>query len=334
MLRLLLVSMLLLSTLTLALPASIGAGARREIPLPTEPEGADSLPVSVYFPETDSIATLELGEYLKGVVAAEMPADFDTEALKAQFVVARTYTVRRMRQFGGKGGCPLKPEADVCADFRTSQAYITRDQLNEKYGALTAASFWSRLSQAQAETEGEVLTYQGELIDALYHAVSGRMTESSGDYFSSYLPYLVPVDDTWGSEAPSLVEQRRFTPEAFAQALAQGGEVPNLAVAAAAQAGRSPVQVIERTEGGRVKRVVVGQLTLSGREFRERLGLRSTDFRVFLQDGSVVVETYGAGHGVGMSQYGAQGMALAGKSYREILSHYYTGVALKRLFDA
>jgi len=334
MLRLLLVSMLVLSTLTLALPASIGAGARRELPIPQAPEGADSLPVSVYFPDSDSVVTMDLGEYLKGVVAAEMPADFDTEALKAQFVVARTYTVRRMKQFGGVGGCPLNPEADVCADFRTSQAYMTKEQLNEKYGPLTAASFWRRLSEAQTETEGEVLTYQGELIDALYHAVSGRMTENSGDYFTSHLPYLVPVDDTWGSEAPTLVEQRRFTLDEFTEALAQGGEAPSLAVTAAAQAGRSPVQVVERTEGGRVKQVVVGELTLTGREFRERLGLRSTDFRVFLQEGEVVVETFGAGHGVGMSQYGAQGMAKAGRGYREILSHYYTGVALKRLFDA
>ncbi|WP_374713158.1 stage II sporulation protein D [Symbiobacterium terraclitae] len=359
MLRLLLVAGLLVGLLTLTLPAGLGAVRRTPNPpagaipaaaTPTsllygppfagplpgaapEPDGADSLEVAVYFPEEDAVVSMPLGEYLKGVVAAEMPADFAMEALKAQFVVARTYTVRRMRQFGGQGGCPLHPEADVCADHRTSQAYMSRDALVQKYGPAAAADFWARLSLAQAETEGEVLTYQGELIDALYHAVSGRMTESAGEYFSTHLPYLVPVDDTWGADAPRLVEQRRFTPEAFARAVAAGGEEPVLAVTAAARAGLPPVQVTARTAGGRVKEVAIGDITLSGRAFRERLGLRSTDFRVFWQDGEVVVETHGDGHGVGMSQYGAQGMARAGKTYREILTHYYTGVSLNRLFE-
>ncbi|MEW8976975.1 MAG: stage II sporulation protein D [Symbiobacterium sp.] len=364
MLRFLLVAGLVVGLVTLALPAGLGVALRTPAPRalvtperqpspeaspspaaveplppaalpapPSEPEGADSLPVSVYFPDRDAVEVMPLGEYLKGVVAAEMPAHFSMEALKAQFVVARTYTVRRMRQFGGSGGCPLQPEADVCADYRTSQAYMTREQLAERYGPAQAEEFWSRLSVAQAETEGEVLTYQGEVIDALYHAVSGRMTESAGDYFDTDLPYLVPVDDTWGADAPRLVEQRRFTPEDFAQALAPAGGDPVLAVTAAARAGLSPVQVTARTAGGRVKEVAIGNLTMTGREFRERLGLRSTDFRVFWQDGHVVVETFGDGHGVGMSQYGAEGMARAGKTYREILTHYYTGVSLNRLFD-
>jgi len=178
-----------------------------------------------------------------------------------------------------------------------------------------------------------VLTYEGELIDALYHAVSGRMTESAGDYFATDLPYLVPVDDTWGAAAPRLLEERRFSPEAFALALGLGSEGPALAVEAAARAGLPPVQVTGRTAGGRVKAVTIGDTTLSGRQVRERLGLRSTDFRIFWEDGQVVVETFGDGHGVGMSQYGAQGMARAGKTYEEILTHYYTGVELSRLFE-
>lgn len=350
MLRLLLAAALMTAALTLALPVGIGAGVRlpeadplpvpvlaqwgpaAEAPLP-EPGGADSLDVRVYFPDRDEIAVMPLGEYLKGVVAAEMPPDFEMEALKAQFVVARTYTVRRMPQFGGKGGCPLRPEADVCADYRTGQAYMSREELEAKYGPLVAASYWRRLSQAQAETEGEVLTYQGELIDALYHAVSGRMTESAGDYFAADLPYLVPVDDTWGADAPRLVEERRFTPEAFARALGLESGGPLAAVQASARAGQPPVQVTARTAGGRVKTVAIGDLTLTGREVRERLGLRSTDFQVYWEGGEIVVETFGDGHGVGMSQYGAQGMARAGKTYREILTHYYTGVELSRLFE-
>ncbi|MFZ5827446.1 MAG: stage II sporulation protein D [Bacillota bacterium] len=330
--RFLTITLLLLAAILLALPAAIGSLGRSPAALPV-PDGADSLPVKVYFPATREIVEIPLGEYLKSVVAGEMPPEFEMEALKAQFVVARTYTVRRMKQFNGKGGCPQQPEADVCADYATHQAYVTPDELVKKHGKLTASSFWRRLAEAQAATAGQVLTYKGELIDALYHAVSGRATENAADYFTQPLPYLVSVDDRWGAHSPKLITQTRFSPEAFARALRGGSNGSTLAVTAATKTGRSPVQITARTETGRVKRVQVGELTLTGREFRERLGLRSTDFRVFLQGGELVIETHGDGHGVGMSQYGADGMARAGKTYEEILTHYYKGVTLSRLFE-
>lgn len=330
--RFLTITLLLLAIIMLALPAAIGSLGRTPAGSPV-PDGADSIPVKVYFPATRKIEAIPLGEYLKSVVAGEMPPEFEMEALKAQFVVARTYTALRMKQFGGKGGCPLQPEADVCADYATNQAYLTADELTTKHGKLTANSFWRRLAEAQAATAGQVLTYKGELIDALYHAVSGRATENAADYFTNSVPYLVSVDDQWGAHSPKLVTQKRFTPEEFARALGNGSQGPTLAVTAAAKAGRSPVQVTARTATGRVKTVQISDLSLTGREFRERLGLRSTDFRVFLQDGTLVVETHGDGHGVGMSQYGADGMARAGKTYAEILTHYYRGVTLSRLFE-
>lgn len=332
--RFLTITLFLLAAVMLGLPAMIGSlGSKPSAP--PAPDGADSIPVKVYFPTTQKVEAIPLGEYLKGVVAGEMPPEFEMEALKAQFVVARTYTVRRMRQFGGSGGCPQHPEADLCADFNTNQAHMTLDELTEKHGKLTAESFWRRLAQAQAETAGQVLTYQGRFIDALYHAVSGRKTENAEDYFPNKVPYLVSVDDRWGAHSPRLVTQKRFAPEAFARALApEGKQPPALAVTAATRSGRAPVQITARTESGRVKMVKVGELTLTGREVRERLGLRSTDFRVFLEGGEVVVESYGDGHGVGMSQYGADGMAQAGKGYQEILTHYYKGVTLDRLFES
>lgn len=331
--RLLTISLLLLAIVMLALPAAIGSLGQKPA-APPAPDGADSLPVKVFFPQTDQLESIPLGEYLKRVVAGEMPPEFEMEALKAQFVVARTYTVRRMKQFGGKGGCSLHPEADVCADHTTSQAFMTLDELIKKHGKLTANSFWRRLSQAQAETAGQVLTYNGELIDALYHAVSGRATENAADYFTTAHPYLVSVDDRWGAHSPTLIAQRRFTPEEFARALGTGGKSPTLAVTAATKSGRSPVEITARTASGRVKTVRVGDISLTGREFRERLGIRSTDFRVFTQGGELVVETYGNGHGIGMSQYGADGMARAGKSYEEILIHYYKGAIMSRLFES
>jgi len=332
MLRTMTITLLVLATIMLALPTTIGLLGRRPAES-TLPDGADSIPVQVYFPDTKKVEAIPLGDYLKGVVAGEMPPEFEMEAIKAQFIVARTYTVRRMRQFGGQGGCPLNPAADVCADFSTNQAFMNRDTLVARHGKLVAESFWRRLERAQAETSGLVLTHKGVLIDPLYHGVSGKATENAEEYFANPAPYLVSVDDHWGADAPRLVQQTHFSPDAFALAL--GGEIPpTLAVTTATGAGRSPVQVTARTATGRVKTVKVGELTLTGREFRERLGLPSTDFRVFLQDGKVVVETVGNGHGVGMSQYGANGMARAGKQSTEILTHYYQGVTISRLFES
>jgi stage II sporulation protein D len=299
-------------------------------------DGTDTLSVQVYFPEEQQVRELPLGEYLKGVVAAEMPAEFLTEALTAQFIVARTYTVKRMQRFNGpgKGGCPLSPRADVCADPATGQAFISRDEAIKKYGKLAATNLWQRLEQIQAETEGVVLKYQGQLIDPLYHSVSGTTTEDAADYYGESLPYLKPVDDHWGADAPKLVDTKRFQPGQLASALSGDGKViPAASVTSMASAGTAPVQILSSTAGNRVKSVKVGGTVLTGREFRERLGLQSTNFTVTVQNGQVVIRTVGYGHGVGMSQYGANGMARAGKAAPEILTHYYTGVTVARLFE-
>lgn len=319
-----------LLVLPTALGRLFGQATPGEVAL-AAPDGSDSLPISVFFPDTGEIEQLALGEYLKGVVAAEMPPDFADEALKAQFVVARTYAVRRMRQFAGpgKGGCPLKPQADVCADHNTSQAYLTYAQMEERWGKAGAAAFWKRLTQVQQETEGVVVRYRGELIDPLYHSVSGIMTEDAGEYFQQSLPYLRPVDDHWGAYSPKLKETRQFALSELVGALS----TPDQAIPVSAVKGASaPVQIVARTTTGRVKTVKVGGVTMSGREFRERLGLRSNNFSVKVQGERVTVETTGYGHGVGMSQYGANGMALADKTYEEILTYYYKGVSLSRLF--
>lgn len=299
-------------------------------------DGTDALPIQVYFPDAQEVREMPLGEYIKGVVAAEMPNDFETEALKAQFIVVRTYAVRRMQQFNGpgRGGCPLNAEADICADPSTGQAYTTLEGLIEKLGERTARTYWRRLEQVQKETEGLVIRYGGELIDPLYHAVSGTVTEAAEEYFTQALPYLRPVDDHWGADAPDLEVSQSFAPEELAAHLSvEGTAISAAAVASSTQAGELPVRVLERTASNRVKRVQVGNEVLSGRAFRERLKLRSTNFTVSVDGGEVVITTTGYGHGVGMSQYGANGMAKAGKGYLEILNHYYQGITVGGLFD-
>jgi len=327
--RYLITTLVLLVFALIALPTALGRMAAKSAP-PQVGDAGDGMTIKVYFPETKTVQAMALGEYLKGVVAAEMPADFETEALKSQFVVARTYAVRRMQRFTGpgKGGCQLSPAADVCADPATGQAYMTHTEVVKRLGAFATKDLWKRLDQAAAETAGLVLTYRGELIDPLYHSVSGTYTEDAADYFGQSLPYLKPADDHWGADSPKLLETRTFTIDALAREFGKNAQ----AVTVSAGGGKGPVQVLSRTATGRVKIVRVGETALSGREFRERLGLRSTNFTVTVQGGQVLVSTRGYGHGVGMSQYGANGMARAGKSFREILTHYYAGVTVARIF--
>lgn len=323
--RLVFVTLVFLFVAALALPALIGRVFSKGDPPRSESDGPDQMPISVYFPADRQIRKLPLGEYLRGVVAAEMPAEFETEALRAQFIVARTYAVRRMRLFGRpeNGGCPLNPAADVCADSASSQAYMDLVELERKLGPVAAGAYWKRLSQAQVETAGLVLTHRGELIDPLYHSVSGRVTEDAKAYFGKALPYLRSVDDRWGAYAPRLKETRSFTPDEISKALSTGGRrVPS----------STEVEIVDRTETGRVHTVSIAGVQVSGREFRERLQLRSTDFSVTAVGGKVVVQTQGYGHGVGMSQYGANGMARAGKSYEMILAHYYPETRISRMF--
>jgi stage II sporulation protein D len=313
----------------------------------TAPVGdpSDEWPVTVYFPQSKTIETIPLGEYLTGVVAAEVPETFVQEAVKAQFVAARTYTLRRMARFRpqGKGGCPLNPAADLCADSQTSQAYKSKDELIKQEGALAAEAWWARLDAARKETAGIVLRYQGELIEPLYHSVSGRLTEDVADVFGTDLPYLKPVDDHWGQGAPSqlLQDEVHFTLDQLASKLDEA--VPATASGAGGyrcttegkveplSGTSSPVRILSCTGSGRVKSVQVAGQTMAASTFRKELGLRSTDFELQFKNGALYIETHGWGHGLGMSQWGANGMAEAGKGFAEILTHYYPGAKLERI---
>lgn len=314
-----------LVALLVVVPALVGRSCARPATRSARSLDPADLPVWLYIPASQKLTELPLSEYLVGVVAAEMGPEFAAEALKAQMVAARTLTVRRMRQFGG-AGCPLHPRADVCGVPEHDQAYLDPAAMTEKLGILAAHRYRQRLIQAEAETRGLILTYDGAPIDAQYHATSGKYTEDAGAVWGQPLPYLRPVPDPLGQQAPGYTETTAFTPGELARLLGLKE------VAVPAGTGALPLGILERTPGQRVARLQVGGTVIAGTEFRRRLGLRSTDFTIRREDGKILITTYGYGHGVGMSQWGAEGMARAGYRYQTILAHYYRGARLERIF--
>lgn len=306
------------------LPADRDTGRPTGTPpaLPGPPLQQMGIAVHVYFADTGQTVAVPLEDYVAGVVAAEMPPAFVDEALKAQAVLARTYAVRKMRAFGGPGGCDDIEDADVCGDYR-DQAYVTYAQLVEKLGEETAKPYWERIVAAVTATAGEIVTFEGEPIVAVYHSTSAGMTEDAAEVWGHAYPYLQPVpsDDTTSFRYE---EEKRIPLGEVASAFGLT-ELP-------AVAGEPIVAALGQTAGGRVRTVRVGNETVPATEFRQKLGLRSTNFTISEDGGDLIITTRGYGHGVGMSQFGANEMAQAGSGYRDIIAYYYKGVEVHYMF--
>lgn len=276
--------------------------------------------IKLYLHQEDKVITLPLEEYLVGVVAAEMPAEFPSEALKAQAVAARTYTLKRVNAGGVTNS--LHPEAHVCDDHRHAQAWIDREEMRKRWGLVRYYEYHFKMRRAVDDTAGEVIVYHGELIDPVYHSSCGGQTENSEDVWKFAIPYLRSVS------CPDNADPQPERAVSFDLARLDRALGTNLAAVPAMSGGGILLEVTERTSTGRPKTVHIGGLTLPAVSVRERLGLRSTNF-TWRQDGdSVTFTTIGYGHGVGMCQYGAKGMATGGSDYREILTHYYTGTSI------
>jgi stage II sporulation protein D len=293
----------------------------------TQVKGEDVM-IKVYFHEQKKIVTMSLEEYIKGVVAAEMPAEFELEALKAQAIAARTYAVKNMTMYGGSGLAD-QPGADVSTDYRQSQAWLDEAKLRERWGS-NYERFWSKISQAVEETRGQVATYNGEFIQAVFHSTSGERTASAKEVWGFDYPYLISVPCKWDQKSPRYHDKKEFPLAEVEQLLG-----PETQVVAAMQNGSGgAAQILNTTESGRVGQVRIGSKVLSGADVREKLDLRSNNFSVEIKDGKMVFNTIGYGHGVGMCQYGANGMAKEGMDYRQIITTYYTGVALKNIIPS
>jgi len=286
--------------------------------------------VTLYMHQDKMIKKVDLEEYIKGVVAAEMPASFHIEALKAQAIAARTYTVKRMELLGGKPNID-HPDVDVCTDSTHCQAWISEEQfrnnLKKQFGMFGYRKYFDRVSKAVEDTRGLILVYNDEPIDPLFHSTSGGFTENSEEVFSSKVPYLRSVASPYEKHSPKLVSTVDMKVSDFIKALK--AKVNGLSLDAKDIPGG--IKVLDVSQGGKVISVQIGNKVLSGREVRAALSLNSTNFKIEREDDGVKITTIGYGHGVGMSQYGADGMAQKGYKYDEILKHYYTGVKIKKI---
>lgn len=272
--------------------------------------------VRLYKHDTGSLEIIPLENYVTGVVAAEMPAEFPTAALKAQAVAARTYIVKRMLAGGVVNSCHAG--ADTCDNPAHAQAWISRETMRERWGTIKYYHYYYKIRMAVDDTAGEIITFQGQPIDPVFHAACGGHTESSEDVWKFALPYLRGVDCPH-AEVDRQKQQKTMTLEEMEKLLG----VP---LTAAASTGGNLFEVVESTATGRPKTLLIGDLRLPATEVRQKLGLRSTNFTCDLRDNRVTFDTVGHGHGVGMCQYGARGLAEHGYDYQEIIKHYYTGV--------
>lgn len=260
---------------------------------------------------TGKIDNVLLEDYIVGVLAGEMPVSFEIEALKAQAVAARTYVMKRL--VNNKNN-----DYDII-DTTLNQVYLDNDELKKKWGN-NYVNYINKLKTAVLETSGEYITYKDNIIDALFFSTSVGATENSEEVFVSALPYLRSVDSSWDAEvSPVFSENNTFSLKEFYNKL-------NLTYS-----NNLSIDVLQTTSTGRIKKIKINGTTFNGTTVAGKLGIRSDYFNISRDNDTVLVTTKGYGHGVGMSQYGAEAMAKKGYTYDKILKHYYKDVDIKKI---
>ena len=265
----------------------------------------------------ENIVEMDFGTYLACVLRAEMPASFPLEALKAQAVAARTYTLYQLQT------ASHHENADICTDHTCCQAFLQAEAAWTNWGK-DAADYEKKIRAAVQETDGEVILYEDQPILAVFHSASAGLTRSAGTVWLTDLPYLQAVESPEKRDAiPNYFSRVEFsTEELKAKFLAA---YPEMDFSGSSETWLRPAVT---DAAGSVVTVTVGGVEVKGARVRSILGLRSACFTWEIEDGQFVFYVTGYGHGVGMSQYGAAAMAEEGKTYREILTHYYSGVEI------
>ncbi|MFC4777850.1 stage II sporulation protein D [Paenibacillus sp. GCM10023252] len=276
----------------------------------------ENVRVRVYINEDKRVETLPLERYVRGVLAGEMPITFELEALKAQAIAARTYIIRRLENKEHKTDMSV-PNADVTNTVE-HQVYIPQLKLMKLWPADKRAANLEKLNRAIDETRGLIITYDGNPIEAAFFSTSNGYTENSEEYWDMSVPYLRSVASPWDQLiSPKYMATQTFKLTEFYQLLGAGKKAGEL-------------KVLAKTAGNRIKSIRIGSKVYTGREVREKLGLASSEFSWKKSGDSITITTYGYGHGVGMSQWGANGMAEAGEEAADILRHYYSGTKVEQ----
>lgn len=268
-----------------------------------------------------TVKEMTLEEYTAGAVAAEMPASFPEAALQAQATAARTFAV--YKQSLGKD--TKHPDAAVCDDYTHCAAFVELDTQAEDLWGNKADEWTKKVQAAVKATEGEIVTYNGSPIAAVFHSAADKQTESAVSVWGTDIPYLVAVDSDGDDACPEYDASKTFGAEEFRQILL--AEYPDINLTGLPKTWFTEVK---SSEAGGVTSCKIGGKALKGTQVREMLGLNSTHFTIKTTDTSITFHTQGYGHGVGMSQYGAKCMAEQGSSYQEILQHYYTGTQVEK----
>lgn len=279
-----------------------------EFQLDSEPDSS-TVSVSVMRLSTEEVENVPLETYVTRVLASEMPAEFEMEALKAQGLAARTYIVNHLLYQNEEANAHI-------TDSTTHQVYKNEEELRKQWGSEYKEKL-EKLQKAVESTKGEILTYNKQPITAAYFSTSNGYTENSEDYWDNEIPYLRSVESPWDKESPVFLDQEVFSIQEVEKAL----EITlphNSSI---------PIE-LSRTDSQRVKQLKIFDHVFTGREVREKLALKSSDFTIKQNNDYFVFTTKGYGHGIGMSQYGANGMAKEGKTYKDIVKHYYKDIEI------
>jgi stage II sporulation protein D len=285
-------------------------------------EDSRRLQVPIYLTKQKKVAQLELEQYVRGVLAAEMPVEFELEALKAQAMAARTYIIRRYTEQDFSN----VPVTDAwVTDTVAHQAYVSDEELTRRWGPDSYAANSDKLDRAVRGTKDLILTYKSNPIQANFFSTSNGYTENSEDYWNDYIPYLRSVPCPWDRTlSPRYKETVTISSKELQKKLGTSNMIP------VSTSTGSGLKVLEMTPGHRIKKMMVSGKTFTGREIREKLGLNSSQFQWSWKGSNLEITTFGYGHGVGMSQWGANGMAKEGSKAEDIVKYFYTGIDVEK----
>ena len=284
----------------------------------------ESPTINVYKVNKGKIEQMDIEEYLYGVLSSEMPSTFDEEALKAQAIAARTYVIYKMENNITSG----HKNADICTNSAHCQAYTSYEDLKEIKGEDWINSDYVKVKKAVDDTKGQIITYEDKTILPLYFSTCSGKTENSEDVFSTQYPYLVSVESPYDKSSPKYSTTYSIKKSKFIKYIKNA--YPKLSLSL--NKLDKEVNIINRTEGGSVKIIQVGNIKISGTDLRKILNLNSSNFTINYNNDEINFNVKGYGHGVGMSQWGAEGMAKEGYKYYDILFHYFQGTDIKDMY--